>query len=62
MDLKPTKTYTLQVPITEALRDEIDAEGRKRVWSRAQSARYLIERGIESVAADRAEEKAGAAA
>ena len=46
MESKPTNTYILQVPITEAKRDEIDAVCIDRTWSRAQASRHLIDLGL----------------
>lgn len=48
---KEVKTYNLQAPIGETLRDRIDAVAAdpNRQWTRAQAARWLIERGLETV-------------
>lgn len=48
---KEVKTYNLQAPIGQSLRDRIDAVAGDpdRQWTRAQAARWLIERGLQTI-------------
>lgn len=48
---KPKADVAIGIPMSPELRDSIDAVAADRVWSRAQAARYLIQRGLDAEAA-----------